>query len=339
VDFACENFVTIVLSDVIFSRSGILESQSDILKFVEVARMYYEQEMTQSDIAKRIGVSRPLISKMLQRSKELGIVNIEIRSPMEGNEGLLNRMKMRFDLIDGLIVPANKTNLDLSVKNLISQASLYLERRLSDQSCIGLGWGSTVAGLVDEMAVCNLNSERPVMICPLIGSMTSPSKGLHTNELIRRFAERVGGDASYLHAPAFPGSKSNYEVFQQTDEYKYINALWQRLDAVIVSIGTYPSVPDQATALRFGRTLKDKHAVGMLLSYYYDINGRFIEGENDFVIRTPLENIRKVKKVILVCSGNIKSSALLGALRTGLVTHLITDDMGAKQVLELESEI
>ena len=317
----------------------VLESHSEILKLVEVARMYYEQEMTQSDIAKDIGVSRPLISKMLQRSKDLGIVNIEIRSPLEGNQGLLNRMKMRFDLIDGLIVPANKGNLDLSMKNLISQSALYLERKLSDQGCIGLGWGSTVAGLVDSMNSGELNAERPVTVCPLIGSMTSPSKGFHPNELTRRFAEKVGGDASYLHAPAFPGSKSNFEVFQQTDEYKYISSLWQRLDTMIVSIGTYPSVPDQATALRFGKALKEQHAVGMLLSYYFDVNGNIIEGENDHVIRIPLENIRKVKKMILVCSGNIKANALLGVLRTGLVTHLITDDLAAKQVLELESEL
>ena len=323
----------------LFIKEFELENHSEILKLVEVARMYYEQEMTQSDIAKEIGVSRPLISKMLQRAKELGIVNIEIRSPMEGNDGLLNRMKLRFDLIDGLIIPANKTNLDLSVKNLISQSAMYLERKLSDQECIGLGWGSTVAGIVDAFGSDELNTDRPVSVCPLIGSMTSPSKGFHPNELTRRFAEKIHGNASYLHAPAFPGSKNNYEVFQQTDEYKYLNSLWQRLDTVIVSIGSYPSVPDQATALRFGRSLKEQNAVGMLLSYFFDVNGRIIEGENDYVVRIPLECLRKVKKLILICSGNVKPNALLGVLRTGLVTHLITDDSAAKQVLELETEI
>ncbi len=315
-----------------------MESSSEILKLVEVAKMYYEQEMTQSDIAKEIGVSRPLISKMLHRSKELGIINIEIRSPMKGNDSLLNRMKLRFDLIDGLITPANKANLDLSVKNLISQAAIYLDRRLSDQNCVGLGWGSTVAGLVDGFKVEEFNTERPVSVFPLIGSLTSPSKGFHPNELTRRFAEKINGSASYLHAPAFPGNKANYDIFQQTDEFKSINSLWQKLDAAILSIGSYPSVPDQATALRFGKALKEQQAVGMFLSYFYDINGRIIEGENDYVLRVPLECLQKVKKVILVCSGNTKSSALLGVLRTGLVTHLITDDQAAKQVLELENE-
>lgn len=314
-----------------------MESHSEVLKLVEVARMYYEQELTQSEIAKNLGVSRPLISKMLQRCKDQGIVNIEIRSPLEGNEGLLNKMKMKFDLIDGLIVPANRNNLDLSMKNLISQAAIYLERRLSDQLCIGLGWGSSLEELVDAFDKGGLNTERAITVCPLIGAMTSPSKGFHPNELSRRFAEKIQGVATYLHAPAFPGSKNNYEVFQQTDEYKYLNSLWQRLDTAIVSIGTYPSVPDEATALRFGKALKDNHAVGMLLSYFYDVNGNIIAGENDYVIRIPLEYLRKVKKVVLVCSSNTRANSILGALKTGLVTHLVTDDVAAKSVLELES--
>ncbi len=313
-----------------------MDHHSEILKLVEVARMYHEQGLTQSEIAKGLGVSRPLVSKMLQRSNELGIVNIEIRSPLEDNEGLLKRMKMRFDLI----VPGNKNNLDLSAKNLISQATLYLERRLSDHTCIGLAWGQTVSGLVDNFNSGELNPERPVSVCPFIGSMTSPSRGFHPNEPSGRYAEKINGESLYLHAPAFPGSKSKFEVFQRSAVYKLISSMWQTLDAAIISIGIYPSVPDQATALRFGIALKQEHAVGMLLSYDFDFDfdGNIIDGENDDVVRIPLENLRKAKRVILICSGNIKSNAILGALRAGLITHLITDELAAKQILELESE-
>ena len=47
---------------------------------VNVARLYYEQGLTQDQVAKRIGVSRPLVSKMLTRAREAGIVHIEIRT-------------------------------------------------------------------------------------------------------------------------------------------------------------------------------------------------------------------------------------------------------------------
>ena len=316
-----------------------MENHSEILKLVEVARMYYEKELNQSEIAKMLGVSRPLVSKMLQRCKELGIVNIEIKSPLEGNEGLLNKMKMKFDLLDGLIVPANRNNLNLSMKNFISQASIFLERRLSDQVSIGLGWGGVLADIVDVFSAEELNTEKAINVCPLIGSMSSPSKGFHPNELSRRFAKKIEGEALYLHAPAFPGSQKNFEVFQQTDEYKSISAVWQNLDTAIVSIGNYPSIPDQATAIRFGKTLKEKHAVGMLLSNFYDVNGNIIEGENDYVIRIPLDYLRKVNKVILVCSGNLRANSILGALKTGLITHIVTDDFAAKNVLELVSDL
>ena len=126
-----------------------MENVGDILKLVEAARLYYEDDLTQSEIAKRLKVSRPLVSKMLQKAKELGIVNIEIRSPLSGNESLLGKMKTRFGLEDGLIIPSNKGNDHLSQKNLISQAADYLQKILASAECIGLGWGATISELVD----------------------------------------------------------------------------------------------------------------------------------------------------------------------------------------------
>jgi deoxyribonucleoside regulator len=313
-----------------------LDQAKDVLKLVEVARMYYQQELTQSQIASALGVSRPLISNMLQRAKELGIVTIEIRSPLGGDDNLLNRLKERYRLTDGLIVPASRNDLDFSLKSLISQAALFTARKLGDWRTIGLGWGNIVSQLVDALSAEELATRNRTIVCPLIGSMTSPSRDWHPNELARRMSERLAGDTAFLHAPAFPGSSKNYKTFQTTEEYQYVCGLWRKLDTAILEIETYPSVPDQATAMRFGDILKEKQAVGGLLSYYFDIEGNIIEGEKDYVIRIPLNYLRKVRRVLLICSGNTKVQALDGALRLGLVTHLVTDDIAASAILELD---
>ncbi len=92
-----------------------------------------------------------------------------------------------------------------------------------------------------------------------------------------------------MHAPAFPTSSMDYKVFQATEEYTRLSAIWQKLDTAIIEIETYPSVPDQATAMRFGDMLKKNDAVGSLLSYFYDVRGNLIEGPNDYVNRISLE--------------------------------------------------
>lgn len=314
----------------------MLKNQKDVLKLVEVAKMYYEQELTQADIASALGVSRPLISNMLHRAKELGIVNIEIRSPLRSDKELFNRLKKRYGLVDGLIIPANRNNLDFSLRNVVSQAALFVEKKLANCQRIGLGWGNTVSQLINLFHVDLIGMDNQRVACPLIGSMTSPSSDWHPNELARRLTERIGGQTVWLHAPAFPGTKENYKNFQVTEEFQYIYKCWQKLDIALVEIEAYPSVPDQATAIRFGFALNKKQAVGGLLSYFYDISGKIIEGKNDYVIRIPLDFLRKVKRIFLICSGNTKVQALLGALKMDIVTHLVTDDITANTILELE---
>ena len=49
-----------------------------IERMVTVARMYYEQDMTQNEIAKVLGISRPLVSILLSEAKACGIVTFQI---------------------------------------------------------------------------------------------------------------------------------------------------------------------------------------------------------------------------------------------------------------------
>ena len=62
-------------------------------QLVAAARLYYESNLTQAQIAQRLNVSRPSVSKMLARARELGIVHIEIRAGDEGKADLLQRLQ------------------------------------------------------------------------------------------------------------------------------------------------------------------------------------------------------------------------------------------------------
>ena len=43
---------------------------------VEVARLYYEQNLTQTEIGRKLSLSRSTVSRMLQRARDTGIVTI-----------------------------------------------------------------------------------------------------------------------------------------------------------------------------------------------------------------------------------------------------------------------
>ena len=59
-------------------------SQEKQKKLAYVARRYYLENQRQSDIAKELGVSRPLVSRMLSEARELGVVEITIHEPGRG---------------------------------------------------------------------------------------------------------------------------------------------------------------------------------------------------------------------------------------------------------------
>ena len=77
----------------------------DYQRLVEIARLYYEKDFTQAEIAKAVGVSRPVVSRLLSEARQRGIVRIEVRSPLDEDHELLGELMRTFGIRGGLIVP------------------------------------------------------------------------------------------------------------------------------------------------------------------------------------------------------------------------------------------
>jgi DNA-binding transcriptional regulator LsrR (DeoR family) len=313
--------------------------KEDLLRLVEICRLYYEKESTQANIAKTLNISRPAVSKLLSEARHRGIVKIEIRSPFDSDDDLMNQLIRMFGLKDGLIIPSATKNDGLNRRLIVSQSVVYLQKILPEIKKLGIGWGQTIRDIIEEFEVQTPGNKEKGGICPVIGSSPSAVQWLQTNELARILAEKIGFTPYYLHAPAFPFSENDRQLFMGTIEGQQISALWAELDTILLGVGTYPTVPDQATAVRFGDLLKQRKAVGVLATYYYDIQGRIIESPGDIAVRIPLEYLKKTKRVIVVSGSPKKIRALRGALMTGLVSHLITDEGTARELIKYHQEV
>jgi len=312
-----------------------INDSADILKLVEISRLYYERDLTQAEIAKRMNISRPAVSKLLQEARLRGIVKIDIKSPLMSDESLLDELCGVYNLKGGLVVPSGSADEKLLARLIISQAALYIEKLLSKVTRIGLGWGDTIGRLVDKLKGHPSVESGIGYVCPVIGSAPNDIKWYQTNELARAFAEKTGFTPHYLHAPAFPVSLENKKLFENTIEYQEISKRWRELEMVILGVGMYPSVPDQATAARFGNLLREKKAVGMIATYYFNRDGKTIFSKNDIVIRIALDDLKRIDKVFLIGGGEKKIIAVRGTLKTGLVNHLITDEKTAQALIEM----
>ena len=78
-------------------------------KLAYVARRYYLEDQKQSDIAQELGVSRPLVSRMLSEARELGIVEITVHEPGAQTTRLMDRLRLSGSIRGGVLVEDGKT--------------------------------------------------------------------------------------------------------------------------------------------------------------------------------------------------------------------------------------
>jgi len=172
-------------------RIILMDEQADILKLVEISRLYYERNLTQAKIAKKMNISRPAVSKLLSEARNRGIVKIQIKSPLLSDLPLLQELCEVYRLKGGLVVPSGSADDKMIMRLLVSQASLYFEKLLPQVNRVGLGWGDTMGRLVDELKQKIFLDEKRGCVCPVIGSAPNDIRWFQTNELAPIFAENT----------------------------------------------------------------------------------------------------------------------------------------------------
>jgi DNA-binding transcriptional regulator LsrR (DeoR family) len=160
-------------------------------------------------------------------------------------------------------------------------------------------------------------------ITPLVGSRGVPIRHYHSNENVRIIAQQTMATPHFLHIPALAQTRHELELLTQTELYQSVLTEWGQLDVALVNVGNHPSTPDFATQIRFGALLEQLRVVGRLVAYYFNVAGRFAWSNHDYVIQIPMDLLRRCPVVIGICSANVSPEAVVGALNTGMLTHLI----------------
>lgn len=293
-------------------------SQDKQKKLAYVARRYYLEDQKQSDIARELGVSRPMVSRMLSEARELGVVEIVVHEP--GAANLLERLRMSSSIRGGVLVEEGADDDDTN--QLLSQGAVDLLRKIGARR-LGVGWGYLIGQLVTWLEENPQMDSNITDICPLVGNASIPARNYQSNENVRLMAQQLGAAPHFLYLPALPDSLEEKQLLCSTEIYRQIFQEWERMDTALVNIGDYPSSPDFASLVRYGNLLQQQHACGRMLVYYFNETGTIIQSDQDFAIQVPLESLLRCPNIVGVCSANTSAKALRGALRTGAFTHIV----------------
>ncbi len=301
-----------------------------IARLTRVARMYYEENQTQDCIAKAIGVSRPMVSKLLTEAREYGIVVITVKELKSKRELLVSMLKEYFSLKDVILVENPRESVEYK-EEIIKVFSMLVQNYSNCQ--LAISCGSALGNFADFFIDKNIHFNGDIF--PLIGGFKATFRSYHTDELVRSIAHSTKLNPHYLYLPALLGSEDEKMMYKNTDLYKHIEGLWKTIDLALVNISSSFSTPDFATSIRFGKKLIEAKSVGRFLAYYYDIEGNLITPYQDNVIQVDLSNLKTSQDVVALCLNCFDVNSVIGAMNSKIFNKVVLPLDLAENILDI----
>ncbi|HEY3190439.1 MAG TPA: sugar-binding domain-containing protein [Solirubrobacteraceae bacterium] len=295
------------------------------------ARLYFEEEMSQADIARRLSVSRSTVSRLIAEARESGIVRIEIRPPIAESE-LAGELASALGLRRVVVTPDVRAERPVALAGSALAEIAALD--LQPGQVLLMSWGRAVW----EIASARMPPLRGVHIVPAVGGMKEPERPFRSNEIVHRAAEHSGAIAHPLHAPAVPSAGLRRALLAD-EGIAAVVSLWDRIDAAIVGIGVPPGQPGSYTPLHVSTDAARPaltRAAGDIATRYFDLKGRPVSYPSERrLLGVDRGQLQRAATVIGVAAGENKHRAIVGAARARLVHVLVTDAPTAASALEL----
>ncbi len=316
------------------------EYDEDRLEFLgQVASWYYEDELDQSEIAKRIGKSRSMVSRLLAEARERELVNIQVRFPLRTDPDLEARLCERFGLSQASVLSGGLDHEAMTRRTGRLGARLVQSRLRSDIDVV-IGWGAALHAVVRAMPDIRMEG---VMVLQVMGSVGDGDPNVDGSDLARTLAGKLNGDFRFLAAPVIVDREEAAQSLLADRTIANTLNLARSAQLAVTGIGTIDSglsglvragFFDQDTLDR----LRSLGVVGDLLGYLMDRNGRILDiPENRRVVALHPEELANIDTVIGVAGGAAKAAAIRAALRGGYLDALVTDVAAAESVLRTDS--
>jgi central glycolytic genes regulator len=156
------------------------------------------------------------------------------------------------------------------------------------------------------------------------------------NQVVHTAAQQLNAEFIYLNAPLYVGEDSIVQLLMEDTSIRQCTRLWDQLGNAMVGIGRGNIVdtkdPYFVAALdAVGRS----RVAAAVCGWFVDGEGDAIKGRNTTSVS--VGQLKKARNVIAVAGGKSKARAILAVLRGKFVTHLVTDEDVAREILFMES--
>ncbi len=305
---------------------------------MQVAKLYYVQQLTQAEIGRKLDTSRSTVSRLLQEAREKGIVKITIDYPWDRDEELEHKLKRTFGLRDARVLIAYDQSSDESRSGRGLLAAECIDDIVQDGMILGVSNGRSIAKTVQQLKP---SRQVKMTVVQIIGALGTHNPLIDGPDLVRNLAEAYGAQYRYMHAPLLVEDVRTRDLLLQEPSVQETLSLARRADVAILGVGALDSASSGSIWTGFLNEkdivwLRNQGGVGHMCAQHYDINGQLLDVElNRRAIGIGLEALRSIETVIAIAGSEEKARAILGAIRGQYIDVLITDDQAAVKILEL----
>ena len=310
---------------------------------LRVAWFYYKDELTQDEIARRLSVSRASVGRMLDRARKVGLVSINLNADHLNAFEVSRQLRRTFHLAEALVSPDPETELGdhhgLNAR-LGRGGAQFMSTHLRPGGTLGVGWGETVSQVI---ASTSFGAVGPIHMVSLTGGVDAYLPAFLSSKSEGEGAMGEMTTATVIPTPIVASTPELAAALKAEPAIQQVLKQACGVDQAIVGVGT-PTA--DATIVEMGyleaedvRTLRDHAVVGDILGQFFDASGRVVKLPiHDRRIGIELTDLAQIPKVVGVAGGLHKVDAILGALRGGFLDVLVTNELAALRLLELEGK-
>jgi len=306
----------------------------DLDRILQMARLHYEDRLTQAEIAREMSVSVATVSRHVRQASVLGLVETRVASSAYRDFAVEGQLVRRLGLASACVVRSASASAETE-RLLAGAAARKLHEFLASGAVVGVSNGRTLAAVAGEARRAR---SADLDVVTLIGGIGRAETASQTGEICRTLADRLGARAWILPVPAVVESADMAAALRGSSSAAEVFALIRRLSVAAFGIG---SMVRESTTFQHGLfddthldAMASRGAAGSICARFYDRDGAMIRsGQDACTVSIELDQLALVPTKFGVALGENKVAAILAAIRGGLINHLATDSDTAEALI------